>query len=645
MILHIILFIWLVLGCLSFVLPSRFFSHFRYATIIAALLIIMSAIFYVKLISITFEITLLPENLTFLFQLDELSRFFVLLLGLSTVAISGFGQAYFRHFSLKHQRVIHIAYPFFVLGMLMVLSASNTFTFLFAWEIMSLSSYFLVVCGNTAKVVRQAGFLYLGIAHIGFLCISSAFFLLNHSDFALPLANLVFTLMLIGFGAKAGLFPLHIWLPEAHPAAPSPISALMSGVMLKTAIYGLIRFSFYWLLPWQQSWWGFLFIAIGLLSMLIGVLHAALQSDMKRLLAYSSIENLGFIVLNLGFAIVFYQYQQYTLSNVALLIVLLHSLSHSLFKSLLFLCTGSILHATGERNIGKLGGLIQKMPWVSACALTGCLAMAGLPLFSGFISEWLYLQLFFKQQTFEHFNFAVLSIVIAATSMLVFALAGFVAVKFFGIAFLGQPRESQLIHAKPANLLERVSLLWLTIWTIVIGLYPAPFISMIQKVINSISDKFTLVWKGSFTISFPHSTLANSNYFAPLLLAFIMILSLLLIFPLIHKHFRRDATWGCGFDSINSRMQDSAEGFSQPFKQIFSKLIQVKINISNINGDKPHYFVYISEKIWPFFYKPITQAIWKIVFITRWIQQGKISVYLTYVGLTLLVLLILVLWI
>lgn len=642
--------IWLALGCAAIALPTRHstLKCSRYLNILAALCTLSSVIFYSNLSDILFATKFAPENLHFAFQCDALSRFFVFLLSLSVLGISGFGQSYFHHFTLKQQKIIQAAQSFFILAMLMVFTSANTFTFLFAWELMTLSSYFLVTFNEVDKSIRQAGFLYLGIAHLGFLGIAIAFFLLGNSPITLPLGNFIFTLALFGFGAKAGLFPLHVWLPEAHPAAPSPISALMSGVMLKTAIYGLIRFSFYWLLPYQQVWWGYVLITVGLLSMLMGVIHAALQTDMKRLLAYSSIENVGFIILTLGFAIVFYQYHQYLLSDVALLITLLHSLSHSLFKSLLFLSTGSILHATGERNIGKLGGLIQKMPWVSSCALIGCLSMAGLPLFSGFISEWLFLRIFFSQGSSMPFDFAILSAVIVAISVLVFALAGFVIVKFFGIAFLGQPRESQLIHAKPATGFERASLIWFALWSLVIGLWPSPFVSMLQKILYGVSDQFTFSWLPIFAIALPQSNTVNGDTFIPFLLALTLIVCLLFIYLLLRKFsiepIRRNLAWGCGFNVMTSRMQESAEGFSQPFKQIFAMLIQSKLILPKADDKQPYYSAQISEKIWPIFYKPMVKGVLLIVSITRWIQQGKISVYLTYMGFTLLALLIGIVW-
>jgi len=643
--LNSILILWLVLGCFSAALPAKrqLLHSSRYLSSAIGLLTLFFTFFCPHFVTQTFTTSLSLTHLSFTLQFDTLSRFFVALLSISTLAVCSFGQTYFQHFTLKQQKLIQSALSFFVLAMLLVLTAGNSFTFLFAWELMALSSYFLVVFNQADKSIRQAGFLYLGIAHLGFLGIASAFFLLGHTPITDGIANTIFILMLIGFGAKAGLFPLHIWLPQAYSAAPSPISALMSGVMLKTTVYGLIRFSFYWLLPYQQTWWGYVLIVIGLCSMLIGVIHAALQTDIKRLLAYSSIENIGFIAVCLGLGIVLYQYHQYRLSDVALLIVLLHSLSHSIFKSLLFLSTGSILHATGERSLGKLGGLIQKMPWVSACTLIACLSMAGLPLFSGFISEWLYLRLFFSQGPLTHFNFAILLSVIVAISVLVFSLAGFVVVKYFGIAFLGQPRESLLVHASPASWAERVSLAWLAMWSVFIGLWPAPFISFFQNLLHGISHKLVLPWPQLFTLSLSKSD-TNQDGFMPILLLLVLIVALLLIFLLIKRYampaIQRKIPWGCGFNVMTSRMQESSEGFSQPFKIIFAHLIQTTLVLPKASDINPQYHAQIKERIWPLLYDPLRQGFFRIVALTRWIQQGKISAYLTYMALTLFILLI-----
>ncbi len=274
--------------------------------------------------------------------------------------------------------------------MALVLVADDAYVFMVAWETMALSSYFLVTTEHRIPEIRRAGFLYLLIAHVGAIAILLCFGVLQggSGDYTFgsmrsvilpdPWPSIAFFLALLGFGAKAGLLPMHVWLPEAHPAAPSPVSALMSGVMLKTAIYGILRVVFD-LLNAQLWWWGVVALALGLVTALFGVVFAAVQTDMKRLLAYSSIENIGIIVAGIGLTILFKAYGKTLLAAITLTAVLYHTLNHAFFKSLLFLATGSVLHATKERSLGKLGGLIHRMPWVAWLALVGTLAIAGIP--------------------------------------------------------------------------------------------------------------------------------------------------------------------------------------------------------------------------------------------------------------------------
>ena len=596
------------------------------------------------------------------FSINPLSSFFILLTGLSYFGISCFSINYFKHFTQSQQKKIHLFETLFVFAMLLVLTANDPFTFLFSWEMMTLTSYFLVVSFEPNRLTRKAGFLYLSIAHIGFFAIVISFYLLSlqsniftfHFNDIDPLlrlsssvANAIFVLAFLGFGAKAGLFPLHIWLPEAHPAAPSPISALMSGVMLKMAIYGLLRFLFTFLLPYQQFWWGYSLISVGLLTMLIGVIHAAMQTDMKRLLAYSSMENIGFIAMTLGLAVIFYQYHLYTLSTLALLVVLLHSLNHSLFKSLLFLGTGSILHATGERNLGKLGGLIHKMPWVSVCTFIGTLSMAGLPLFNGFISEWLYLSIFFHYSD-SSFLIAILSPLIIALSVLVFGLAGFVVVKFYGIAFLGQPREPKLAQAYPSTWLERLGLFWLAWWCVLLGVWPNAVIIPIQWIIHNLSSQLNAaIQKNGLFLQFS-SSVSYAQGFSPLLLGLSLGILLIVVWILLKRlspaSIRRAARWDGGWGGLTPRMQDTAEGFGQPFKQIFSKLIMIKLRLPVPNEANPYYRSQLTEKIWILLYFPLITLTTRIAALTKWIHQGRMTTYLLYIGITLFILLNWVVW-
>ncbi|HEX5628053.1 MAG TPA: proton-conducting transporter membrane subunit, partial [Usitatibacteraceae bacterium] len=306
----------------------------------------------------------LPD-LPFHLRLDALSAFFLALLGLASAGISVFAGGYFRRGEGTPPGLLCLHYHLFLVGMAMVMLADDAYAFMVTWEVMALASFFLVTTNHRIAEIRRAGFLYLLVAHVGAIAILLCFGVLQANTGDYTFANMraqelspfwascAFLLALFGFGAKAGILPLHVWLPEAHPAAPSPVSALMSGVMLKTAIYGMVRVNFD-LLGSPLWWWGVVALVVGLATALFGVVFAAAQVDMKRLLAYSSIENVGLIVVGLGLAMVFAAYRMHSLAALALVASLYHCLNHAMFKSLLFLGTGSVLHATQERNLGKL---------------------------------------------------------------------------------------------------------------------------------------------------------------------------------------------------------------------------------------------------------------------------------------------------
>jgi len=432
---------------------------------------------------------------------DGLTSLFLVLLGAASAGVSVFAAGYFRRGTGTAPGLMCLQYHLFLASMGFVLLADDAYAFMVAWESMALSSYFLVTTQHGIPEIRRAGFLYLLLAHLGAIAILLSFGVMQggswHFTFdAMRQAHLspsaaavAFSLALVGFGAKAGLVPLHVWLPEAHPAAPSPVSALMSGVMLKTAVYGLLRVTFD-LLGEPAWWWGLVLLAVGLFSAVYGVVFAAVQSDMKRLLAWSSIENIGIVVTGIGLAIVFHGLGMRALGALALLAALYHCLNHAFIKSLLFLGTGAVLHSTGERNLGRLGGLIHRMPWVAWLTLVGALAMAGLPPLNGFVSEWLLLQAFlFAHEVARSFVNMLLPIG-AALVALAAALSAYVMVKFFGVIFLGKPREPKLAQAHDASWLERLGLLWLAGGCLALGLLPTLVVRSLGLVIKQFSGDY-----------------------------------------------------------------------------------------------------------------------------------------------------------
>ncbi|HQU47542.1 MAG TPA: hydrogenase 4 subunit B [Casimicrobiaceae bacterium] len=596
----------------------------------------------------------LPD-LPFHLRIDALSAFFLVLLGCASTAISLFSAGYFRSSDGTAPGLVCFQYHVFLAAMALVLLADDAYAFMVAWEAMALSSYFLVTTEHRIPEIRRAGFLYLLIAHIGAIGILLCFGVLQGGtgDYTFAAmratvlspawASIGFFLALFGFGAKAGLLPLHVWLPEAHPAAPSPVSALMSGVMLKTAIYGLLRVAFD-LLHLQLWWWGVIALALGLVTALFGVIFAAAQTDMKRLLAYSSIENIGILVSGIGLAILFRAYDKPLLAAIALTAVLYHAINHAFFKSLLFLATGSVLHATHERSLGKLGGLIHRMPWVAWFALVGTLAIAGLPPLNGFVSEWLLLQAFLFTPTLPQSFVNMLVPIAAAALVLAAALAAYVMVKFYGVIFLGRPRESNLAYAKDAGRHERLALALLAAGCVLLGLFPGVVIRALDPVNVLLVGMPVGEAAGNWLMLAPFG--AERSSYSPLVVLVVVVAVVLVTMQVVHRHYhgrvRRADPWDCGFPLQTPRMQDTAEGFGQPVRQVFEPFFRIERDLPSPFDAKPRYRVEAGDPWWHWVYLPIARAADAAARFVGLIQQGRISVYLTFSFLTLLALLFLV---
>ena len=585
-------------------------------------------------------------------RLDPLAAFFLALVGLGVSGVSLYAAGYFRPGEGAAPGLMCLQYHVFLASMAMVVLADDAFTFMVAWETMALSSYFLVTTQHRVPEIQSAGFLYLLLAHIGaiglLLCFGVlqggswqfTFDAMRHASLAPSWASVAFALALFGFGAKAGLVPMHVWLPEAHPAAPSPVSALMSGVMLKTAVYGFLRVSFD-LLPHTQWAWGAAVLVLGGFTGLFGAVFAAVQTDMKRLLAYSSIENIGIIFSGLGLALLYRGMGMATLSALALAATLYHCLNHAQFKSLLFLATGSVLHATGQRNLGKLGGLIHRMPWVAGLALIGTLAMAGLPPLNGFVSEWLLLQSYLFTPTLPQ-NLANMLVPLGAAAFaLTFALAAYVLVKFYGVIFLGRSREPLLADAHDAGMLERMGMGWLAVLCIGLGLFPVAVLRAIDQVNQSLLGATLGDRAASWWVVVPFA--ADRASYSPLAfgagIAVCVTLSFLLVHRLYHGRVRRSAAWDCGFPDQTARMQDTAEGFGQPIRHIFGPFFRIRRLLPTPFDVAPKYALQLADRWWDWLYTPIMRAVETCAHWVSFLQQGRISLYLMYSFATLLVLL------
>ncbi len=522
----------------------------------------------------------LPD-LPFHLRLDPLSSAFLALLGAAATGSLIFAAGYFRQGEGTLPGLLCLQFHIFLASMGLVLLADDAYAFMVAWETMALSSYFLVTTRHQIPEIRRAGFLYLLMAHVGAIGILLCFGVLQGGTWQFTFdamraahltpqwATIAFLLALFGFGTKAGLVPLHVWLPEAHPAAPSPVSALMSGVMLKTAVYGVLRVTFD-LLGAPQWWWGLVALALGLFSAFYGVLFAAVQTDMKRLLAWSSIENIGLVFTAFGITIVFHGVGLETLAALSLVALLYHCVNHAFMKSLLFLGTGAVLHATGERNLGRLGGLIHRMPWVAWLTLVGALAIAGLPPLNGFVSEWLLLQAFLFADTVPRAFVNMLLPIGAAIVALCAALAGYVMVKFFGVIFLGQPREAALTQAHDAGWLERIGLLWLAAGCVLLGLFPVQVIGQLNAVSRMLLGADLGSGTGSWWLLAPAAS--RQAAYGPLVLllvaAAVIALAAYAVRAVYHAPVRRGPPWDCGFARVDARMQDTAEGFGHPICRV-----------------------------------------------------------------------------
>ncbi len=624
---------------------------------ISALISLMLAVTGLWALAAVPDILVLPlglPDLPFHLRLDPLSAFFLILLGGASLGVSLFSAGYFKTMAGGTLGLLCLEYHLFLVGMTLVLLADDAYMFMVAWETMALASYFLVTTDHNVPETRKAGYLYLLIAHVGAIAILLSFGVMQgghgisaYTFDAMRAAHLTsfwssvaFLLALFGFGAKAGMLPLHVWLPEAHPAAPSPVSALMSGVMLKTAIYGILRVTFD-LLGRQLWWWGVLALALGLLTAVFGVMFAAVQGDMKRLLAYSSIENIGLLLVGIGLTIIFHVYGKDALAALSLTATLYHSLNHAMFKSLLFVGTGAILHATGERNMGRLGGLIHHMPWAAVLMLVGVLAIAGLPPLNGFVSEWLLLQAFLLSPGLPNSYINMLVPVAAAVIALAAALAAYVMVKFYGVIFLGQPREKVLDHAHDAGTWERIGMIWLALACVALGLAPVFVVQQIDLVSHSLIGSGLGNAAANWVFLAPVDTERASYsplYFLLAVLG-VMLLTSILVRRFYHGRLRRSPPWDCGFPAQTPRMQDTAEGFGQPIRRIFEPFFQIEREVPSPFDTHPRYHGQTEDRLWFVLYLPIKHLTEKLSSWASLLQHGRIHLYLTYTFVTLVVLL------
>jgi hydrogenase-4 component B len=594
-------------------------------------------------------------------RLDALSGFFLILIGLGGAGASLFALGYGRH-EAHPERVLPF-YPAFLAGMALVTIADDAFTFLFAWELMSLTSWALVMAHHHEEGNAKAGFVYLILATFSGLALLLAFGLLagsggdyafdiirtHHPSVALSAAVLV--VALIGAGSKAGLVPLHVWLPLAHPAAPSHVSALMSGVMTKIAVYAFIRIVFDLLGP-NQWWAGTVVLVLGGITAVLGVLHALMESDVKRLLAYSTVENVGIVFIGLGLALAFRATNFQTGAALALSAALFHALNHTVFKSLLFFGAGAVLHATGERDMETMGGLIHRMPRTALAFLTGCAAIAGLPPLNGFASEWLTFQAVLVHPELPEWGLKLMIPVDGAALALAAALAAACFVRAFGVVFLGRPRTEAATQARETDPWSMAAMLPFALLCLLAGIFPGAVIDTIAPVTQVLTGTRMPMQLGDVWMTIAPVEASRSSYNGLLVFAFIaasMLLTISIVHRLTSRAIRHAPAWDCGFPDATPASQYTAASFAQPLRRVFGTVLfrsSETVDMPPPGDSRPASIVRrISDPIWDFLYVPVGRGVLWVADHANFLQFLTIGRYLGFVFAALVVLLMaLTLW-
>jgi hydrogenase-4 component B len=600
------------------------------------------------------------------FRLDPLSAYFSLALAVVSLAVSIYSFGYVGHFeSRKPVGVFCFFYCMLLVSLTAVFAAANAVVFLIAWEVMALSAYFLVSFDHEREETRRAGTLFFIMSHAGTGALLVAFLLFGTWSGSFDLSSLkltgqtlppvrqgaLFLLFFLGFGVKAGMIPVHVWLPAAHPAAPSNVSALMSAILVKTGVYGIIRVVFD-LLGIPPLWGGLLIVAAGAVSALFGVLYALIEADLKRMLAYSTIENAGIILMALGAAMIFRSYDRADLAAIALMACLFHIFNHAVFKSLLFLSAGAVVHATETRNMERIGGLIRRMPFTAGCFLIGAIAISGLPPLNGFVSEWLIYQAllagFGSTLSLTRSMFPIAGSLLALTS----ALAAACFVRAFGIGFLALPRSPNAGAANEAPRSMLAGMGALAVLCVALGLGAAawfPILDPVTEQLLEVAISGNVIVSGGIALSSGSpkgGTIALAGLAGALVL--LALLPALLIWAYRRRHSRNAAgpTWDCGLPGLTESNEYTATAFSKPLRMIFAAFYQPRREIQTQFEVSAYYptSVRFETDVEPAFerrlYAPIKERIIARASRLQTIQAGSIHAYLTYIFITLVLLLL-----
>ena len=581
-------------------------------------------------------------------RLDALAAFFLVPIFVICAVAALYGAEYLATYRGRKA----LAPPWFFLNvlaasMVTVVLAHNAVLFLMAWETMALSSFFLVTFENEKESTRQAGWIYLVASHIGAAFLLVLFVMLGKENGSLDFdrftassgAGTLFVLALVGFGAKAGFVPLHVWLPEAHPAAPSHVSAVMSAVMIKTGIYGLLRILT--LLGPPRAWWGWALCAVGLTSGIAGVLLALAQHDLKRLLAYSSVENVGIIALGLGVGIIGLSAGAPFIAVAGFAGALLHVLNHALFKGLLFLDAGNVARGTHTRELDHLGGLLKSMPATGATFLVGAAAISGMPPLNGFVSEFLIYLASFKGAVSGDASSAVPMLAAISGLALIGGLAVVCFTQAFGIVFLGQPRTVHAGEAQEAGRAMLAAGFILAAGCVLVGLFGASVVRSMGPVIRGVTGLPSISVGDSLAQA--ADSVARVGCFGAGLIALAALIGGARAITLARRSVASAATWDCGYARPSPRMQYTASSFAQPVTETFSMLLRTRQSLHGPQGMFPEGAEFYSRTEDPYqslIFRPLFRALSRAMATLRPFQQGKVQLYVLYIAATLLVLLL-----
>jgi formate hydrogenlyase subunit 3/multisubunit Na+/H+ antiporter MnhD subunit len=580
---------------------------------------------------------------------------------LGSAGASLYALGYGRH-EPEPQRVLPF-YPLFLAGLNLVVIAADAFSFLFAWELMSLASWALVMSHHRESGNAYAGYVYIIMASFSGLALLLCFGLLagpggNYAFAAMRAAHpstgiaaLALLLALIGAGSKAGVVPLHAWLPLAHPAAPSHVSALMSGVMTKVAVYGFVRIAFD--LVGAPTWWAAVVVlAIGGITAVLGVLYALMEHDLKRLLAYHTVENIGIIFIGLGLALAFKAQHLGWAAALAMTAALLHVLNHSMFKSLLFFGSGAVQTSTGQRDMERLGGLIHGMPMTALAFLTGCVAISALPPLNGFVSEWLTFQAVLLSPGLHAWTLKFLVPAVGAGLALAAALAAACFVKVFGIVFLGRPRSPRAAQAEETDGFSLAAMFALAALCLAAGVLPGFVMDAMAPAVHSVVGAAMPSQARVGWLSIVPIGQARSSYNGALVFLFIAasaLLANLAIRGFASHAVRRAPAWDCGFPNSDPQTQYTAAGFAQPIRRVFGALVfgaSEDVSMPPPGSLEPaRYEARVPDPIWSGLFLPIASVVGAAATRLDRVQFLSIRVYLSLVfGLLVLMLLVLAAW-